>query len=92
MSRAPDGPKSGLAFGYYWTSRITSIGFQAAIPPGLGYWADSIWGATLWKRLGLGNTPVFTVVGAGLGFLAMMLEILKLSRSFESGKRSDKKR
>jgi len=57
----------------YWASRISSIGFQMAVPPLAGWWADSRWGTDPW----------LLVAGAGFGFLSGMLAILKLSSSFE---------
>lgn len=57
----------------YWASRISNIGFQMAVPPLAGWWADSKWGTAPW----------LLIVGAGFGFLSGMLAILKLSSSFE---------
>lgn len=65
--------RSSIAIGMYWASRISSIGFQMAVPPLAGWWVDGRWGTAPW----------LLIVGAGFGFLSGMLAILKLSRSFE---------
>jgi hypothetical protein len=57
----------------YWATRISNIGFQMALPPLVGWWADGRWGTAPW----------LLIVGAGFGFLSGMLAILKLASSFE---------
>lgn len=65
--------RSSVAIGMYWASRISNIGFQMAVPPLAGWWADSRWGTSPW----------LLIVGAGFGFLSGMLAILKLAASFD---------
>lgn len=62
----------------YWATRISNIGFQMAIPPLVGWWADSRWGTAPW----------LLIAGAVFGFFSGMLAILKLSNSFAKSKRS----
>ncbi|MFV0443869.1 MAG: AtpZ/AtpI family protein [Planctomycetaceae bacterium] len=57
----------------YWVSRISSIGFQMAVPPLAGWWVDGRWGMSPWLM----------IVGAVVGFLSGMLAILKLASRFE---------
>ena len=53
-----------------WSSRITSIGFQFAVPVGFGWWLDRRWGTEPW----------LTVVGALLGFLTGTLALVQLAK------------
>jgi len=54
----------------YWATRISSVGFAMVLPAALGYWLDGKWGTSPW----------LVISGACLGFLASMLELLKLVR------------
>jgi F0F1-type ATP synthase assembly protein I len=56
----------------YWASRISSIGFQMAVPPLAGWWGDNRWGTAPW----------LLIVGAVFGFGSGMLAIFKLADSF----------
>ncbi|MCA9077705.1 MAG: AtpZ/AtpI family protein [Planctomycetaceae bacterium] len=56
--------------GMVWASRVTSIAMQMAVPSGVGYLADRHWGTTPW----------FTILGASLGGLFFVLEIIRLAR------------
>jgi F0F1-type ATP synthase assembly protein I len=53
-----------------WSSRITSIGFQFAVPVGFGWWLDRRWGTEPWLM----------VVGALLGFLTGTLALVQLAK------------
>lgn len=55
---------------YVWASRASSIGLSAVIPIVFGYWGDRNWGTTPW----------LVIVGACVGFIAMMQELIWLSR------------
>ena len=78
--------RSATARGYVLASRASSIGLQMAIPTGVGWWVDSQWKTAPW----------FMIAGVCLGFLAAMLELVKLARdssrpdSRSRGGRSDK--
>ena len=65
---------SGLAVGMYWATRISGIGFEMAVPAGIGFWLDRLWGTSPW----------LVVVGACLGFAVAMLDIVKLARQIGS--------
>jgi ATP synthase protein I len=69
-------PRSPLAIGIGWASRITALGFEFSIPPIGGYFLDR------W----LGSNPVGTLVGMIVGFLIGMMHLLRIAR--ESSKSS----
>jgi F0F1-type ATP synthase assembly protein I len=54
----------------YWATRISSIGFEMAVPPAIGYWLDERWGTAPWLVL----------TGACLGFAVAMLDVRKLAK------------
>lgn len=56
--------------GYVWASKATNIAAVGVVPPALGYWADRSWGTAPW----------LLILGGGLGFLMLMLEVQRLSR------------
>lgn len=56
--------------GMYWASRVSSIGMQMAVPPLLGFLGD--------RRFG--TAPWLTLLGACVGFVLSMLDVLRLSR------------
>jgi F0F1-type ATP synthase assembly protein I len=58
-----------------WATRVTSIAMQMAVPPGLGYLADRKWGTSPW----------LTVVGACLGCIMFVMEIVRLSQGVAAG-------
>lgn len=53
----------------YWATRVSSIGFQMAIMPGLGFLADRHWQTSPW----------LTIVGACVGFGLAMREVFRLA-------------
>ena len=62
--------RHSLARGYVLASRVSSIGLQMVVPLGLGWWADSSWKTTPWCM----------ILGAGLGFVIAMLQLIHLAR------------
>jgi F0F1-type ATP synthase assembly protein I len=54
----------------YWASRVSSIGMQMAIVPGLGFLADRYFGTLPW----------LTLIGACLGFGLAMREVFQLAK------------
>jgi F0F1-type ATP synthase assembly protein I len=54
----------------YWATRISGIGFEMAVPAGIGFWLDRLWGTAPW----------LVVVGACLGFAVAMFDIARLAR------------
>lgn len=56
--------------GMVWASRVTSIAMQMAVPSGLGYLADRHWGTTPW----------WTILGACLGGVLFVMEIVRLAQ------------
>jgi F0F1-type ATP synthase assembly protein I len=55
---------------------------QMAIPTGIGWWLDSMWKTTPW----------FMISGVVLGFVAAMLELIKLARDFNSANSQSRSR
>lgn len=53
-----------------WASRVSSVGFEFAVPPLLGALIDR------W----LGSSPVAILIGAVLGFSLGMMQILRIAR------------
>jgi hypothetical protein len=66
----PPQPRSNLAIGVQWASRITGLGLEFALPPLLGIALDRWWNTTPWA----------TVVGAVLGFVVGMMHVLRIAR------------
>lgn len=62
--------KNAHVVGMYWAMRVTSIGMQMAIPPLLGFLGD--------RRFD--TVPWLTLLGACLGFVLSMLDVLRLAR------------
>lgn len=56
--------------GYVWAARVSTIALQAVVPAALGYWADTAWGTKPW----------LLIVGAALGLVLLMRDVIKLSR------------
>lgn len=73
MPRPQKYGQSGLAVGMYWATRVSSVGFAMVLPTGLGYWLDSRWGTAPW----------LVIVGACLGFVVAMLDLVKLAKQLE---------
>ncbi|MEZ6065222.1 MAG: AtpZ/AtpI family protein [Planctomycetaceae bacterium] len=66
----------------YWATRISTIGFQMAVPPLLGWWADGFWGVAPW----------LVIVGAILGFLGGMLSLRSLVAELDRQRFSEGRR
>jgi len=64
-----------LVLAYEWSARITSISLELVIPVLVGYWLDQRWGTHPWLVL----------VGAGLGFAAATLSLMRLAKPPETG-------
>lgn len=80
VSQPDDDGRSSEAAGYYWASRITSIGMETVVPALLGFWADSQWNCSPWATLG----------GMCLGFALMLFELVQLAQ--KQARSSGKKR
>jgi F0F1-type ATP synthase assembly protein I len=65
-----DEPRSPLADGIAWASRVSTVGLEFVVPPLLGLLLDR------W----LHTTPFALLVGAVLGFAAGMRHILQIAR------------
>ena len=59
---------SPLAAGYMWASKAGNLGLQMILPALLGFWADNHWA----------TRPLFTIIGALLGFGLFMIKLLAL--------------
>jgi hypothetical protein len=68
-------PRSPLAVAIQWSSRITAVGLEFALPPLAGAYLDRYW------RL----SPLATILGVLIGFAVGMLSILQIARQ---GKKS----
>jgi ATP synthase protein I len=60
-----------LAVAMEWTSRITTISLEMAVPGLIGYWLD--------QRL-VGRGFVFLVLGVIVGFVTGLMSLLRLTR------------
>lgn len=49
-----------------WVHRITGVSLQMVLPAALGYWLDSRWGTEPW----------LVAIGAVLGFIVAMRQLL----------------
>lgn len=70
-----DEPRSSLAVGMQWASRVTSVGLEFVLPP--------LAGALLDRRFGTG--PLALLAGAVLGFVVGMMHILRFAREGTKG-------
>ena len=68
--------RSAVARGYVIATRVTSIGIQMAIPPAVGWWADSKFNTAPW----------LLCLGAVFGFTVSMFELVRLAKDSEDPK------
>jgi ATP synthase protein I len=61
--------RSSMAMAMVWSSRVTTISLEMALPGVLGIWLDSRWG----------TSPILTVLGVIAGFSLGMLSLIKLA-------------
>ena len=54
-----------------WSTLLTAIGLEMALPAFGGQWLDGRWG----------TSPVFVAIGAALGFLVGMLHLLQIAKT-----------
>ncbi len=73
MAERPEA-RSRLAVGVQAASSITSIGLEFSLPVGIGFVIDRHWH----------TTPLATLIGAVLGFLAGMMHILAIARALSA--------
>jgi F0F1-type ATP synthase assembly protein I len=62
--------RSPMTLAIEWSTRLTAIGLEMALPAAAGHWLD----------LRLGTSPVFVILGAMLGFVAGMFTLLQIAR------------
>ncbi len=62
--------RHAMARGYVLASRVMSIGMQMVVPLGVGWWVDSVWKTAPWCMS----------LGAVLGFVVAMLELIHLAK------------
>jgi F0F1-type ATP synthase assembly protein I len=67
-----------LATGVHLASSVTTIGLEFSLPAVIGYAIDRRWH----------TTPVATLIGAVLGFLAGMMHILAVARGLSAPPKS----
>jgi ATP synthase protein I len=70
-----DEPRSNLAVGMDWATRVTAVGLEFVLPPLLGVLVDR------W----LGTNPLALLTGAVLGFAVGMVHILRIAREGTKG-------
>jgi hypothetical protein len=70
-----DEPRSNLAVGIEWASRVTTVGLMFVVPPLLGHLVDR----------GMGTNSVGLLTGAVLGFAVGMIAILRIAREGTGG-------
>ena len=68
-------PRSKLAVGYDWASRISAVGFEFGLPPLGGAFLDR------W----MGTSPLFILLGAVLGFTLGMMHVLRFAKEGSPG-------
>ena len=68
-------PRSSLALGMEWASRVTTIGLVFVLPMLLGYGADRV----------LGTLPVATVTGLFLGVVLGLVQTVRLTLTLPGG-------
>jgi F0F1-type ATP synthase assembly protein I len=61
--------RNSVARGYVLATKVSSIGMQMAFPPLIGWWIDTKWGTTPWMLM----------LGACLGFVISLLELIKFA-------------
>jgi F0F1-type ATP synthase assembly protein I len=66
----PPEPRTPLALGMAWASRITGFGLEVALPAMGGYFLDGWWGTRPWA----------TLAGAALGFVLGFIHLLQTAR------------
>lgn len=67
--------RSPLGVGFALASRITTVGMAFALPPAIGFVVDR------W----LGTTLVATLIGALLGFVAGILQTVRMAQQLSPG-------
>lgn len=72
MSRPPR-QRSSYGVALEWSTRISTLGFELALPAALGYWLDRKWGTGPW----------LLIAGAVLGFLAFMTHLLQIAKQLD---------
>jgi ATP synthase protein I len=71
---------SVLSVGMAWASRIATLALEFSVPVVIGVVVD--------RRSG--SSPLFTIAGAGLGFLLFMFHTLRMARELAAADRSMK--
>lgn len=71
-----DHPRSPLALGMEWASRITTLGVEFSLPAIAGHFAD--------RRLETG--PAFLMVGMVLGFTLGIFHLVKIAHASSRGR------
>ena len=78
MGQPPKDRRDSLSQGYLLATRASSVALTAVVPAGIGYWLDQQWH----------TTPAMVIVGAVLGFIGMLSELMALSRPSRPKNRS----
>ena len=69
--------RSSVARGYVLADRVFTIAMQMALPPAIGWWVDGK----------LKTSPWLLAAGAVLGFVASLLQLIKLAKDSEDEKK-----
>ena len=67
--------RSPFAAALEWSTRLTAIGLEMALPAGGGYWLDHR----------IDTAPVFVILGAMLGFATGMFHLLQIAKQQGKG-------
>ena len=76
----PSSDQSALAKAIAIAHTLLAIAMQMALPPLLGYWLDLRWG----------TNSLLTIVGAILGLVVGMYNLVRTARKLEADDRKDR--
>ncbi|MCH9654228.1 MAG: AtpZ/AtpI family protein [Planctomycetes bacterium] len=72
--------RSSLAEAHLWVSRLTTVSLEMALPAFFGHWLDKKWD----------TVPLFTAVGALLGFVCGLTHLLQMAKDAERKEQKSK--
>jgi F0F1-type ATP synthase assembly protein I len=75
VSVPPNDRRPTMAVAMEWVSRITSVALMMTLPAGAGYWGDQH----------LGSAPWLLVLGAAVGLVMGMMQLLRMTAPARRG-------